>query len=93
MPRIKRGPQETPRRRYPNLVRELASEDRRVPPEHEAYVRLALGEGDAAIELLRRAVADRDPGILWMAVDPRLDPLRNDPRLTQLLIRLGAPSS
>jgi serine/threonine-protein kinase len=57
--------------------------------EHIAYVRLALGDRDEALDLLHRAVDARDPAVLWFAVDPRLDDLRADSRFAALLKRIG----
>jgi serine/threonine-protein kinase len=58
---------------------------------YEAYVRLALGERSEALDLLTDAVSARSPFVLWMAVDPRLDSLRGDPRFDALVVRLGRP--
>jgi TolB-like protein/Tfp pilus assembly protein PilF/tRNA A-37 threonylcarbamoyl transferase component Bud32 len=69
----------------------LAAENRPLSPSYEAYVRLALGEREAALNLLSEAVASRDQAVLQMRVDPRLDPLRNDPRFQALLRTLGRP--
>jgi tetratricopeptide (TPR) repeat protein len=57
--------------------------------EHIAYVRLALGDRDEALNLLQRAIDERDPAVLWFAVDPRLDALRDDSRFAPLLKRIG----
>jgi eukaryotic-like serine/threonine-protein kinase len=73
------------------LQARLAAENRPLNPAYEAYVRLALGERDAALELLSKAVAARDQTVLWMRVDPRLDPLRSDSRFQALLTLLGRP--
>jgi serine/threonine-protein kinase len=58
---------------------------------HEAYVRVATGEPDIAFAVLGRALDLRDPSVLWLGVDPRLDPLRRDPRFGALRKRLGLP--
>ena len=73
------------------LQSRLAAENRPLGAPYEAYVRLALGEHDAALDLLSQAVAAKDRAVLWMGVDPRLDPLRGDPRFKALLARLGRP--
>ncbi|HXH06123.1 MAG TPA: tetratricopeptide repeat protein, partial [Vicinamibacterales bacterium] len=62
----------------------------RTAPQHFAYARLALGEVDAALDLLERAVAERDPAVLWLGVDPRVDALRGLPRFERLLALLRA---
>jgi serine/threonine protein kinase len=76
------------RSRLTRLLADDASGARRIAPEHLAYMHLALGDPDAAIRLITRAVDERDPGMLWLAVDPRLDPLRADPRFDTLLGRV-----
>jgi tetratricopeptide (TPR) repeat protein len=60
-----------------------------VAPENLAYVYLALGERQRALTLLDEAYAERSPGMCWLKVDPRFDELRDDPRFTRLLARLG----
>jgi hypothetical protein len=40
---------------------------------------------DNAFLWLGRAYAERAPWIAYMRVDPRLDPLRSDPRFASLL--------
>lgn len=55
----------------------------------KALVHLALGEPDPAIELLERARAEKSGWMAYLGVDPRLDPLRGEPRFASLL-RPGA---
>lgn len=50
-----------------------------------------LGENDRAIQYLERAYEDRDLGMICLKVDPLLDGLRSDARLTVLLARVGFP--
>ncbi len=42
---------------------------------------------------LERAYEERDPHLLIVKVDPRMDPLRSDPRFDDLLRRIGFPES
>jgi len=58
-----------------------------------ATVRLGLGDTDAALIRLDRAVQDHDGGLVFLAVDPRYDPVRQDPRFQCLLRRIGFPDS
>ena len=54
-----------------------------------AYVLAYRGETDRAFEWLEKAVANRDPGLDDIAVDPLFARLRQDPRWQPLLRRLG----
>ncbi len=42
---------------------------------------------------LKRAYEERDPLLIQAKVDPRMDPLRSDPRFDDLLRRIGFPES
>jgi DNA-binding winged helix-turn-helix (wHTH) protein/Flp pilus assembly protein TadD len=54
-----------------------------------AIVNTALGESDAAFESLHEACEHREAWLVWLKVEPRYDPLREDPRFTRLLNRIG----
>jgi serine/threonine protein kinase/tetratricopeptide (TPR) repeat protein len=54
-----------------------------------ALIRVGLGENDRALELLELAFQERASALGKLKVDPRLDPLRPDPRFTNLLRRVG----
>jgi serine/threonine-protein kinase len=63
------------------------SQERYVSPFDIAVIWLGLREVDRAFELLSRAFQDRCYELLWLAVDPRWDALRTDPRYPELAIR------
>jgi TolB-like protein/tetratricopeptide (TPR) repeat protein len=73
------------------LQRNAAAGKLRISGEYLAYAHIALGEQDTALDLLEQAVDDRDPGLLWLAVDPRVDPVRSNPRFAALLSKLKLP--
>jgi tetratricopeptide (TPR) repeat protein len=73
------------------LQREADAQTIRLSSRDEAYVHLALGNKDAALSSFARAVGDRDPTVVWVGVDPRLDPIRGDPRFRELLAKIGLP--
>ena len=52
-----------------------------------AFVR--LGEKEQAFAHLNKLVEERSWQIVWLNVDPQLDPLRGDPRFNKLLRRVG----
>jgi len=49
----------------------------------------ALGEKGLAFEWLEKAYEVRSDLLIWLKVDPRLDSLRSDSRLTDLMRRVG----
>ena len=49
----------------------------------------AAGQMDAAFEQLDRALALRDPALVYLAVGPQWDMLREDPRFNQCLSGMG----
>jgi TolB-like protein len=75
-------------------LRELEQHARRryVPPVHRALISLGLGERAAAMERLENAVEERDVRLTFLAVEPRWDPLRADPRFEKIYMRLGFPA-
>ncbi len=62
---------------------------RYVPSYHAALAHVGLDDPDAAFASLEQAVADCDPALANLAVEPRLAPLRPDPRYTRLLALIG----
>ena len=60
-----------------------------VPSYYFVLIHTALGEKDLAFEWLERAYQERSTVLAYLRLDPRLAPLRSDPRFTSLLARLG----
>ncbi len=56
-----------------------------------AFAYDALGDREQALQLLARALDQREPDLLWLAVDPRADVLRSEPRFQQVVAKLGIP--
>ncbi len=54
-----------------------------------AIVHTALGTWDAAFESLHEACENREAWLVWLKVEPRYDPLREDARFDHLLRRIG----
>ena len=57
-----------------------------------AVAHVTLGQADAAFEWLDRAFEDRAGCLPLLKVDPRLDPIREDPRFAEALNRVGLAS-
>jgi serine/threonine protein kinase/tetratricopeptide (TPR) repeat protein len=72
-------------------LRETA-QSRYVSPYHLAIVHLYLGERDRALALLEEAYAAGEGWLVWIGVEPQLDPLRGEPRFENLLRRTNNPS-
>jgi serine/threonine-protein kinase len=64
-----------------------------VSPFDLALIHVALGEKDKAFALLDKAVAERSSFIVYSKWEPRLDPLRSDPRFSQMLKQIGLPAA
>jgi TolB-like protein/DNA-binding winged helix-turn-helix (wHTH) protein/Flp pilus assembly protein TadD len=63
-----------------------------VSPFDLALIHAGLGEKDEAFGLLDKAVAERSTFLVYAKWEPRLDPLRSDPRFNQILQRIGLPA-
>ncbi len=70
----------------------LLSSPRPVSPFFIALVYTALGEKDDAFNWLDSAVVKRSGSVRYLKIEPRLDPLRSDPRFDGLLRRVGLPT-
>ena len=73
------------------LLEELIEERRQdyFPNFLIATVWVGLGEHDRAFEWLEKAFVDRDSLLPVLEVDQIWDPLRSDPRCTDILERMG----
>jgi tetratricopeptide (TPR) repeat protein len=64
-----------------------------VTPYGLATVQMALGDFDRAFELLDRGLRQRSEDLILLGVDPRVKPLRSDPRFAAMLRRVGLPET
>jgi hypothetical protein len=72
-------------------MREL-HENKYVSPYGLALIETGIGNKDKAFMWLDRAYQERAGALPFVKVDPRLAPLRSDPRFHSLLRRLGLGS-
>src|SRR5258706_5096674 len=63
-----------------------------VSPFYVAIVYLGLGKNEVAMNWLQKAYEDRSNGLVFLKVEPELDPLRSDPRFISLLRKLNFPN-
>jgi TolB-like protein/DNA-binding winged helix-turn-helix (wHTH) protein/Tfp pilus assembly protein PilF len=65
------------------------SKTRYVSPLQFGLIYAALGERDQAFAWLEKALEDRNGSLLALSTAPWFDPLRSDPRFTDLVRRIG----
>jgi len=73
------------------ILARLEAESRQhyVRSEYLAMGHAALGDLDKAFESLERAYQARSAGLIYLHLDPGYEPLRGDPRYTELVNRIG----
>jgi tetratricopeptide (TPR) repeat protein len=60
-----------------------------VQPMWLAVIYIALGDKDQAFDWIQKAYDDRSEWLVYLKVDPLFDTVRQDPRFTDLLRRVG----
>ncbi|MBS1766144.1 MAG: protein kinase [Acidobacteria bacterium] len=68
---------------------ERLGESRYVNDYGRALIHLALGEREAALMALETAVERRCELLVYLGIDPRLDPIRAEPRFHGMLAKVG----
>ncbi|HEU4509478.1 MAG TPA: hypothetical protein VFR78_14635, partial [Pyrinomonadaceae bacterium] len=67
------------------------SESRYVTPAALVNVYIGLGDKDQAFAWLEKAYQEKSNYVAFLKVFPILDPIRSDPRFTDLVRRIGLP--
>jgi eukaryotic-like serine/threonine-protein kinase len=77
----------------------LVADLRRIDVDESGYAPFGLiwayaglGDNDLAFSYLERAYQERAGRMVWLNVDPTLEPLRSDPRFEDLVRRVGLPT-
>ncbi len=60
-----------------------------VPADYMALVYASVGDAEAACDALERAVEERCWSLVFLAVDPNFDSLRDEPRFQAVLEKIG----
>lgn len=68
---------------------EELSKTKYVTPYGVALVYASLRENDRAFQWLERAYGDRSHWLVWLKLDARWEPIRNDPRFGELMKKVG----
>jgi hypothetical protein len=81
------------RREADRVIAELQQESARrfVSPFEIALIYVGLGERERAFEWLDTAYRERSDSLIYLKVDPRLDPIRSDRRFGELVTKVGVP--
>ena len=79
------------REKAKEVLDELAnlSKNSYVNPYFFAIVYAGLGDLDQTFAWFEKAFQDRSNYLLWLNVEPLFDPIRDDPRFRELLVRVG----
>jgi serine/threonine-protein kinase len=79
----------------PGRARELLAELQRpsggefVSAMSVALVHIGLGDNQAALDWLEKALQEQSGLLVWLRVDPEFDPLRSEPRFHKILAQVG----
>ena len=71
------------------IARELERRREYLPPYYMAVLYAHLGERDRAFRELDRALRERTGALVWLRVDPAMDPLRSDERFRAAAAKVG----
>jgi serine/threonine protein kinase/tetratricopeptide (TPR) repeat protein len=63
-----------------------------VSPYHRALIHVELGENKQALELLEESYDVNEGWLVWLGVEPHLDPLRSEPIFAELLTKTRNPA-
>lgn len=81
------------RARAQAILERLQASRSYVSPGELAILYAALGQREQAFTSLEKAFDRRDVQLVYLGTDPAFDDLRRDPRLEDLIRRVGLPSS
>jgi serine/threonine protein kinase/tetratricopeptide (TPR) repeat protein len=81
------------RRAAEHVIADLQRESARryVSPFEIALIYVGIGDTRRAFEWLDKAYRDRSDLLVYLKVDPRLDPIRSDVRFKELVTKVGVP--
>ncbi len=83
------GELEAARAAKAELERAAAAGTIRLHPRDRALMALGFEQRQEALDAFDLAFAERDPALVWLRVDPRVDGLRSESRFKAMLEKLG----
>lgn len=72
-----------------NILEQIAGQGHYVHPLYFGLVYMGLGDNDQVFACLEEAYNQRAGYLIYLEVDPLVDPLRGDPRLAELMRKMG----
>ncbi|HYM77772.1 MAG TPA: winged helix-turn-helix domain-containing protein [Candidatus Dormibacteraeota bacterium] len=87
---LKRGLQESGYGGYFRArLKQMQQQKSYVSPYDLADLSLRIGDREAALRWLDAAYAEHSPYLVFLRIEPRMDPLRSEPRFQNLIRRIG----
>jgi tetratricopeptide (TPR) repeat protein len=71
------------------VLNKLKTTKEYIPPAELGILYAGLDDKEAALQSLERVYSAHDPQMQYLKVLPHYDPLRSDPRFTDLMRRVG----
>jgi serine/threonine-protein kinase len=73
------------------ILNELSEKAKReyISPMRFVWIYASLGDVDSAMKWLQKSYEERQPMLWWLNVNPLMNPLRRDPRFSELLRKMG----
>jgi len=69
----------------------MKSTDHYLPPVQRSFIHIGIGEYDEAIRLLEQAYEEKSWFLIFMQIEPWLDPIRDDERFDQIMHAMNFP--
>jgi hypothetical protein len=69
-----------------------AAKKRYIPAAYFAIIWMGLGNKNESFNWLERGYQERSEHVLYLGIEPLVDPLRSDPRFDSLLQKIGLKS-
>jgi hypothetical protein len=72
------------------LDHKIFSQQTEISRFRQALLAVALGDNERSLSLLTSAVENREAELVWIGVDPRFDPIREQPMFNELVNKVSS---